>query len=937
MKRKIILFFAILLATCFTSKQLSAQTSILQHDIDWSTHHQNMWGPNGSPFSINMNINLFSVGFDTTMSFGSITNFLGGQFGAMIDVDTWFQIGSDFSINGFTTGSVDVDYPVSVFLEIPNDNTFCPGDSVTIRSWYEVRPGWNLETHFPTAGVIALTLDFGFDLDVDATICVFSCTTIPIIDVHIPYDTITIIGLNSQTGVFTYPCYIPTNFPPFGICTDTILPITFNNLWGIGLSGSITLPYVITTDYLDATSDPCHKNLYANGDSTWVELELDIVQFLSAIAGLIPPPQGPAIQQFLQNLSGTIDMGMGFYIYYNLFSAWLNIESTMKQNFTFEPTIWNHLAFPHPVDYFITDPQTGTTVGNGFGNNIDFMACHNLTYQWPCADVSSMNIGIGHSLDNNFTNHTWDSLAFSFTIQALHFIIQLPIFLTSAPADIPALCIPIVTDSTGAVIEQVCIPEVTMPQMSPLHPDITIVIGPLIDITWPLGYIPITWFNQTWELAGFNDTIFPPFTMSTNCPQFQTIGSSVIDVLCFGESTGTATVNVQNGKPNYSYEWSDGFFEITPATSSTNVGLSSGIYYITITDANGCVVFDTVTIIDAYPPLTIAYEAVDITCVGGSDGAITLNVSGGLPPYQYTWDPNISNTHFVGGVPAGTYSITVTDANDCDTSVSITLIELYPLPPVNFHGEPVDGCQPLYVQFFETSPEEGQTYLWNFGTSAGFSTLKEPLYLYTGHGLYDVSLIVTSIHGCENSLTLYDYIEVYPKPVAQFLPNPRYPDMINPSVYFYNQSTFTAYADWSFGDGYYSSLISPYHTYGDTGTYHVVLMVESEHGCRDTTSMHIRVKDFYAFYVPNAFSPDGDGINEIFKPVGHNISEDGYNLMVFNRWGVLVFQTTDKHEGWDGTTLSGVPCWADTYVWQVTYVDFEGIIHQERGVVQLVK
>ncbi len=908
----------------------------MQHDIDWSTQHQNMWGPNGNPFSINMNINLFSVGYDTAMSFGSITSFLGGQFGAMVDLDTWFQIGSDFSISGFTTGSVDVDYPVSVFLEVPDDNTFCPGDEVTINSWYEVRPGWKLDTHFPTAGIIALTMDFGLDLDVDATICVFTCTTIPVIDVHVPYDTITIIGLNSQTGVFTYPCYDPNNFPPFAICNDTILPITFNNLWGIGLSGSITLPYVITHDFLDATTDPCHQNLYASGDSTWVELEVDVVQLLSAMAGLIPPPQGPAIQQFLQNLSGTIDMGGGFYIYYNLFSAWFDITSTMVQNFTFEPSVWNHMTFPVPVEYYVTDPSSGMVVDTGSTPNVDFMACHNLTYKWPCSGVSSMDIGISHSLSNDFTNHTWDSLAFSFTIQALHFIIDLPIFLASAPPDVPSICIPLMDDSLQMVIDEVCMPQLIMPDIEPLAPDIQIVIGPLIDITWPLGYIPITWFNQTWELEGFHDTIFPPFSMATNCPELQFDGNQVTHVLCYGQSTGTATVHVLNGKPDYTYEWSNGYSETTSNTFSTALNLSSGTYYVTITDANGCSVIDSVVIEDAYPPLVIDYQHVDVTCVGGSDGSITLAPTGGLPPYEYVWNPPMGNTHAVGGLPAGTYSVTVTDANGCDTTLTLSLIELYPLPPVDFYGEPLDGCQPLTVQFYETNPDEGQTYIWNFGTTNGFSSLKNPVYQYNQHGLFDVTLTVTSIHGCENTLSISDYIEVYRKPVAMFMPNPRETDMVSPSILFYNQSTNTFSSEWSFGDGNFSNETSPYHTYGDTGTYHVMLIIETEHGCRDTAYADVKVNDFYTIYVPNAFTPDGDGINEEFKPVGYNISSENYTFLIFTRWGQLLFETYDFNQGWDGT-FNGIPCWADSYVYYLQYMDMEGIIHEEYGVVNIIK
>ena len=92
----------------------------------------------------------------------------------------------------------------------------------------------------------------------------------------------------------------------------------------------------------------------------------------------------------------------------------------------------------------------------------------------------------------------------------------------------------------------------------------------------------------------------------------------------------------------------------------------------------------------------ISYQ--DITCVGGNDGYIGLNVSGGLPPYQHNWDPAAANSNINSGLVAGTYSVTITDANGCDTSVTQTLIELYPLPPVAISASPTEGCQPLFVQ-----------------------------------------------------------------------------------------------------------------------------------------------------------------------------------------------------------------------------------------------
>jgi gliding motility-associated-like protein len=933
--RKLILF-VLLVAAAFSSK---AQTHIINHDIDWATYNQNMWGPNGSPWNMNMNINLFDVDFDTSVTVGDIVNILGGQFGAEIDLDTWFHIGSNFVISGFTTGYVDVEYPVTVEMEVPDDNTFCPGEEVTIESTYDVQPGWDLSTHFPTAGIIGLYLDFGFQLDLDATVCVFGCTSFPVISVNVPYDTITIIELNSQTGVFTYPCFNAAAFPPIQICHDTILPITFNNLWGIGLSGSITLPYVETTDWLDVV-DECNQNLYAAGDCTWVSLEVDVIQLLSAMAGLIPPPTGPAIQQFLNMLSGTYDLGGGFTIDYMLFSAWFTILSTMQQDFAFEPSVWNNLSLSYPVEYTETDPANGNAVVNsGNATDITFEACHNLNFIWPCHGVNQIDFDVTHSLTNDFTNHTWDSLSFDFSIAALEFTINIPSFPVVPPATIPDLCVefPVIDSITGVeTIHETCMPSVRIPGVNSFPTDLSIHIGPLFSYTWPLGYIPITWYNNTWELAGFNDTIFSAFSMATNCPGIEIVSFNPVDVFCFGDSTGSLTITVQNGGTPYTYAWSTGDTIVTANTSSTISNLESGWYYVTVSDVNGCWVSDSAEIVDAYPPIAVTISTIDVTCEGGSDGQVSLNVTGGAVPYSYNWNPTQINAGTINNLPAGTYTITITDAVGCDTVVSATLIELHPLPDISITADPTEGCQPLEVQFHETSPNEGQTYFWDLDEGSHFSSEKDPFLVYTHDGIYDVLIVVTSIYGCVDSVRMTDWITVYRKPVAEFRPYPSAPNLADNIVLFFNESTNTYLSDWTFGDGGNSTMTYPTHEYNDTGAYVITLFITTEHGCRDTVSHSIYVKDVVTMYVPNSFTPDGDGVNDNIKPIGHGIDENLYTFTIFDRWGKQMFTTNNYDEAWDGF-YGGIKCQHGVYQYVLFYRDAEGITRKLIGGIQLIR
>ena len=931
----------IFILSFFVVQWAFSQTHVISHDIDWSTTNQNMWGPDGNPTNINMDLNLFEIDHSDNFSVGDIAHTFLGDFGAVISVDDWIHIGSDFVISGFTTGYVNVDYPVKVNLEVPNDNTFCPGDTVTIKSSYNVRPGWDLDTHFPSAGVIGLYLDFGFHFQMDATICVFSCTSFDIINLNVPLDTIPIIELNTITGEFSYPCFNPTSFPPFTICHDNFLPITFS-IPAIGLTGSITIPYVETHDWLENLGS-CEKNLYARGDCTWVRLQIDIIQLLSTIAGFIPPPTGPLIQQILSNLSGSFSFAGGAVtIDYTLFAAYFTILSTMRQDFSFEPTVWNTLTFSQPIDYFVTDPNNGNAiVDSGFSNQVRYKACQNLNFKWPCHGVSQMDIQPLYSLTNEFRNHTWDSISFDFTITAFEFWININLFRSIPALEVPEFCVDLPTDTVfnlRSSSHQICFSNVSIPPMQLSQQDFSIHIGPLFSYTWPLGYIPITWFDETWELAGFHDTLMPPFTMKTNCPALAIDHLDVDQIKCYGDSTGRISIYITGGRPPYTYQWSNGFAENnTNNTSSTIDNLHPGWYYITVTDYNGCFVIDSAEIIYLYPPLAVDTNIKHVTCEGGSDGYIELIVSGGANPYTYTWSPTLPDTPNIYNLPAGTYTCTITDNVGCDTVVSYTLIELYPLPTINVIATPKEGCQPLEVQFQETSPDEGQTYFWDLDEGEHFSYDKNPFFIYTKPGVYDVFIIVTSVHGCVDSMRFPDMITVYEKPVADFRPYPTNPDLANSIVTFLNLSTNTYQSEWYFSDGGTFFGTNAIHEFTDTGKYLVTLYITTEHGCRDTAQQYVYVRDIYTIFVPNSITPDGDHLNDVFKPVGYNLRDDNYLMQIFDRWGKMIFESKDINIGWDGKLPSGDKAPAGIYAYRIQYLDKDGLTHVITGFVNVLR
>lgn len=691
--KKIILLILFIYALIFKS---NAQTYFISHDIPWHTENQNMWGPNGTPFNLNFNYELFHVELDTSISIGYIEEVFGQDVGAMFNINTHLLLGSTFDMHGWTTGWIDVDYPVRINYEIPNDYTFNPGEVVTIHTNYEVLPGWELYSHFPQAGVISLDLDYGFGLDINADVCLFGCENIQIMNINVPDDSMAIFYLNGQTGEVAYPCADPGSFIGFTICHDDILPITFDNLFGIGLSGWVTLPYIETSDWLD-DSDQCHQILGANGDSTYAGIDLDIIQFLSFLAGFIPPPQGPAIQQFLNMLHGTYNFSI-ISIDYNLLSASLAMSNTLQQDLTFTPTVYSIFTFPTPVEYWITNPQNGNeVVDSGVSDSISFATCMDFSYRYPCFNWPQMPIGMAAHLGNDFNNHVWDSIAFNFIVQALEFTITIDLPFKSAII-VPEFCIPL-PDTSGNKdsIFEICSPAITTEEFVQLKKlndsasvigiydnendstnlqimDWTFHIGPLIDLSLPLGYIPLTWYNNTWELAGFQDTVFPGIVMIPN-PEFELVSITDNDNICAGDSIGSITVTVANGTLPYIYTWSNGVIDTSYATSDSITGLLSGNYSVTVSDINGCSHTASATITETNPPIYINLTSVDVLCHGDSTGIIYSQVTGGTPPYTYLWLPTGGTNPNATNLQAGTYTLSVVDNVGCPMTDSITINE----------------------------------------------------------------------------------------------------------------------------------------------------------------------------------------------------------------------------------------------------------------------
>ena len=174
-----------------------------------------------------------------------------------------------------------------------------------------------------------------------------------------------------------------------------------------------------------------------------------------------------------------------------------------------------------------------------------------------------------------------------------------------------------------------------------------------------------------------------------------------------------------------------------------------------------------------------------------------------------------------------------------------------------------------------------------------------------------------------------------PTPTAGFSFFPTEVDEYDPLVSFTNYSTGATNYIWNFGDGSYSSLSDPQHSYSYSGNFLITLLVENQYGCVDSSYDVVNVTPIFTFYIPNAFTPTNDKKNEVFYGKGTNYKS--VTMQIFNRWGEKIFdQTSSEPPIWDGT-LNGVDCQIDVYVYQFFVTDIFDEIHIYRGRVTLVR
>ncbi|MCC7333282.1 MAG: gliding motility-associated C-terminal domain-containing protein [Flavobacteriales bacterium] len=371
---------------------------------------------------------------------------------------------------------------------------------------------------------------------------------------------------------------------------------------------------------------------------------------------------------------------------------------------------------------------------------------------------------------------------------------------------------------------------------------------------------------------------------------------------------------------------------------------NSATYYIKSTTADGCSLINPVTVlINEKPNLNITNpesvcspNTINLTVLGITAGS----TGNGSLSYWQDANASIALTNPSSINSSGTYYIQSTTSAGCKDIKPVTVtIDTISIPTISVND--TSGCAPLCVQFSGSSSGSVSSWLWNFGDGSVENT-QNPSHCFTTSGQSQTSLTVVGANGCSATsqpLTL----NVYQNPSANFYASSNTISMLqgDSSVQFFNQSSgdVTQWL-WTFGTSpeTYSTIPNPsiVYPFSNPGTYTVNLTVQNAYGCSDTKYQEIIVEPYFTFYIPNVFTPDGDGKNDVFLGVGIGIIE--YELMIFDRWGEKIFVSDNLYNGWDGKAKGGSEiAQQDVYVWKVKILDILNKKHDLIGKLTLIK
>lgn len=367
-----------------------------------------------------------------------------------------------------------------------------------------------------------------------------------------------------------------------------------------------------------------------------------------------------------------------------------------------------------------------------------------------------------------------------------------------------------------------------------------------------------------------------------------------INNVCFGEAHGSIELVYSGGVAPITVQWSTG------ASSNQINDLVQGDYTYYITDAYYCDSYsDVVSLVDP-ALLTIGIESISdynghpVSCNGSLDAYLTLVSAGGTGAHNISWNDSLLVDNTISDLGAGLYTYEAVDINGC---VAIETIDITQPDPITFVMELIapDSCERGHgiVEVIASGGTLPYEIEWSDGETGA---LRENL----SGGQHFIEL--TDMNGCFSSGHIT--VPSIKKPQPLFTANltcsgskTKFIELVSPQ-FEYEQFGAPTIFFWDFGDSTYSTENNPTHIYDRPGEYLVTFEVNNEYECLEDTSILITIHPELNPYIPNAFTPNGDGINDLFYP---NCSGcENMSFEIYDRWGILVFKSNSDQKTWAG-------------------------------------
>ncbi len=419
-------------------------------------------------------------------------------------------------------------------------------------------------------------------------------------------------------------------------------------------------------------------------------------------------------------------------------------------------------------------------------------------------------------------------------------------------------------------------------------------------------------------------------------------------------SCGETTLDIKNNSFQeefiQNYEW---IFDINGDTSiytTRDVSITFpgiGEYLGTMILNKGTECADTADIrVDIFPSINANFEFEYDTCIAGPVAFTDLSATGAMELTNWEWDfssegsSGLTNPSHFFDVPGDKeVKLIVTDNNEC-TDEFVQQIPYFPVPPlVIVQPSKFIACAPGEIFFSNLSEPVNDDYeiIWDFGDGTIKNELS-PVHIYEEPGVYSVDLSITSPIGCVTEKTYTNWISVEEKPTADFSFSPENPDIFNREVQFTDLSIDSEAQQWNFDGDFVTLEKNPTYFFPDSGMYEIRLIAFHETGCPDTIIKTIDVEPLVDYFLPNAFTPNGDGENDEFIGKGFVNGLKDFSILIWNRWGEMIFQSTDPYNGWNGRYQNnGDAAPQGVYVWELRYQGPRGELSSQKGHVTLLR